>query len=228
MSHEIREKVKTFYDELNSVENHRYKSWEHCYFYFQADNPNFETDKACLHLAFYLASWGMYRGSSPLLQKDYKIHMEVVEKLWNLESKQYLQSLDFSNLQDADISDIVKLMNEIKKIYAKHKVEEKDVSASNTLVTKILLGTIGCVPAYDRFFIDGLKQCGISPKSAPSKKSLQSVVNFYCEHKKEFDAVANHIEKSNKSAVKYPPMKLVDMYFWQIGYDKAEAEKSKN
>jgi hypothetical protein len=52
------------------------------------------------------------------------------------------------------------------------KVEEKDVSASNTLVTKIMLGTIGCVPAYDRFFIDGLKQCDILPKSAPSKKSL--------------------------------------------------------
>lgn len=34
-----------------------------------------------LQLAFYLASWGMYRGSSFLLQKDYRIHIPVVKEL---------------------------------------------------------------------------------------------------------------------------------------------------
>lgn len=34
-----------------------------------------------MQLTFYLASWGMYRGSSFLLQKDYKVHVPVVEEL---------------------------------------------------------------------------------------------------------------------------------------------------
>lgn len=38
-------------------------------------------DYLSLQLAFYLASWGMYRGSSFLLQKDYKIYIPVVEEV---------------------------------------------------------------------------------------------------------------------------------------------------
>lgn len=45
-----------------------------------------------LQLAFYLTSWGMYRGSSLLLQKDFTVHLPVVKallseeftSLWNL------------------------------------------------------------------------------------------------------------------------------------------------
>ena len=38
-------------------------------------------DYLSLHLAFYLASWGMYRGSSFLLQKDYKVLVPIVEEV---------------------------------------------------------------------------------------------------------------------------------------------------
>jgi hypothetical protein len=40
-----------------------------------------DDDALSLHLAFFLASWGMYRGSSFLLQKDYTIHRPVVRLL---------------------------------------------------------------------------------------------------------------------------------------------------
>jgi hypothetical protein len=42
-------------------------SWEHCYRFFNSRTRNVllaEKDSAALHLG-YLASWGMYRGSSP-------------------------------------------------------------------------------------------------------------------------------------------------------------------
>ena len=38
-------------------------------------------DEAALQLGFYLASWGMYRGSSFLLRRTYTVHEEVVERL---------------------------------------------------------------------------------------------------------------------------------------------------
>lgn len=74
-----------FYDEIKSDDNARYRSWEHCYlqFYKARTQNNVDIDYLCLQLAFYLASWGMYRGSSFLLQKDYKVHMPVVLELLN-------------------------------------------------------------------------------------------------------------------------------------------------
>lgn len=72
-----------FYNELRADSNGRYRSWEHCYKCFNdaRNNSASDLDYLSLQLAFYLASWGMYRGSSFLLQKDYKVHVPVVEEL---------------------------------------------------------------------------------------------------------------------------------------------------
>jgi len=62
----------------------RYRSWWYCYSAFSDAfiNPGTEDrDHLALSLAFYLASWGMYRGSSFLLKHDYKIHRAVVDYL---------------------------------------------------------------------------------------------------------------------------------------------------
>jgi len=44
-------------------------------------DPSPDYDYLSLHHAFYLASWGMYRGSSFLLQKDYKVLTPIVEEI---------------------------------------------------------------------------------------------------------------------------------------------------
>ena len=68
-------RASSFYKKIEDDKYHRYKSWEHCYRYFKKNkNKELNYDYAALQLAFYLASWGMYRGSSILLWKDYKIH----------------------------------------------------------------------------------------------------------------------------------------------------------
>src|ERR1022692_2990337 len=80
----IKNEILEFYDSLASDPNHQYRSWEHCYGYFRQRGALWtesQHDIASLHLAFYLASWGMYRGSSALLWKDYKIHKLAVSKL---------------------------------------------------------------------------------------------------------------------------------------------------
>src|SRR6266487_3864954 len=81
---DIKDNTLLFYKQLLIDPNHRYRSWEHCYLHFQKhDSFNCEEDidTATLHLAIYLASWGMYRGSSQLLQKDYRVHAPVVREL---------------------------------------------------------------------------------------------------------------------------------------------------
>lgn len=71
--------ANTFYETMSNDENGRFHSWEHCYKCFHdARTGSFhDDDYLSLQLAFYLASWGMYRGSSFLLQKDYKVHNEA-------------------------------------------------------------------------------------------------------------------------------------------------------
>jgi len=212
----IHELVANFHNLLVADKNHRYRSWEHCYSYFIIDDANLNIDIASLHLSFYLASWGMYRGSSFLLWKDYRIHTEVVEKL--LQNKE-LQQLDFSSIRDAELERIIDLSGWVKDWYRNNiktvNGESKTINVTDTLVTKIILGTLGCIPAYDRYFIDGMRKSGIS-YSKLSKSNLKSVVGYYKKHQKDFDRVQIAIyENSN---VHYPAMKLVDMYFWEIGF----------
>src|SRR5277367_3731731 len=164
---EIKSQILKFYDKLAKDANHRYRSWEHCYAYFRKSGLGSEEehDTASLHLAFYLASWGMYRGSSALLWKDYKIHIPVIAKLREQKYKSlwHLDSLD-KNHDHNTCESIMKLVEEIAKIYQSQiksvDGKEEDYKPSGALITKILLGTLGCTPARDRFF-----RIGFRPKS---------------------------------------------------------------
>ena len=51
----------------------RNTSFDYCYNYFKTtEDLTADLEKSCLVLGFYLASWGMLRGSSFLLQKSIK------------------------------------------------------------------------------------------------------------------------------------------------------------
>ena len=81
------------------------------------------------------------------------------------------------------------------------------------------------MPAYDRYFIDGLRVKGLS-YSGLKPGNFNSVVKFYNDNISSFNYANNRILES--SGVNYPPMKLVDMYFWEIGFeaDKKSSNKS--
>ena len=104
---EFIKKTGEFYGELKVQDRHRYCSWEHCYaqFYEARQNPEKPNiDNLSLHLAFYLASWGMYRGSSFLLQYDYTIHTFVVEEILKQAKDEIMSFLKGTNEQIARIS----------------------------------------------------------------------------------------------------------------------------
>lgn len=68
----IAQLIRAYHGDLAGDEHHRYRSWEHCYRFFRragAAEISNQRDHAALHLGFYLASWGMYRGSSFLLKQ---------------------------------------------------------------------------------------------------------------------------------------------------------------
>lgn len=231
MNINIVDTISKFVDRREQDPNHRYKSWEHCFKYFQNDNRKLREerfDNACLNLAFYLASWGMYRGSGGLLWKDYKTHGEYLNKI--LEDKyEPLKNLDITKIRGEDSPILIKifeLTNQIREIlsginYWKSIGGENTITATDALVTKILLGTIGCAPAYDRFFKDGCRilnsrsRSKISPYTQFNAKSYLSLVEFYKKNYKQFSEASEIVEQ--KLDMKYPQMKLIDMYFWQLG-----------
>jgi hypothetical protein len=206
----IKETVMRFYDEMATAANHRYKSWEHCYEYFNSNDVKFDADIAALHLAFYLASWGMYRGSTVLLQHDYKFLTPLIPILMEYQGKIDINADEYPK--------IILTLKDALSISDDENNQERH--PTDTLVTKIIMGTLGVTPAYDKYFKDGLK---ISKSNITQKfgtKSLQGVQAFVASHKQELEAVQQQIQQSKESKVTYPLMKLVDMYFWQIGSGK--------
>lgn len=215
--------IEKYLEEIIEDEFHRYRSWDIC---FQAFSVSKQTDMLALELAFYLASWGMYRGSGGLLQKNYLIHTDAVVILFS-ETNQKLKCNQSNEVTSKSINTILEVKKELTIHYSQQKFkrgvkEEKNISPTDTLLSKIMLGTLGCVPAYDRYFIDGLKEMKMTHTSF-NEASLKELFDFIGDNENEFDQAQKLIlSKTNKH---YPLMKILDMYFWQIGYEKEIKEK---
>lgn len=213
---EIQEKIRAYFDSMTS-EHHRYRSWEHCYQYFRTRTYEViavERHHAALQLAFYLASWGMYRGSSFLPRHAYTAHLGVVDQLL-APSLSILWEQEFG-AGDNDDTLVPTILEATKRVRDGYRpfVRTDEARASDTLVTKVLLGTFGCLPACDRYFITGFKSAGF-PYSYVNAEFIERVLWFCQSNLHVLRDEQTRI--AGQSGVHYPLMKLVDMYFWQIG-----------
>ena len=213
--------AQTFYDDARANENGRSRSWEHCYRVFRdaRTDPSPDYDYLSLHLAFYLASWGMYRGSSFLLQKDYKVLSPIVEKVLKPEYD-CLFGVACADLQEPDVQTRLKnVSDDIAKHFRpiRDEVAGREVASqvSPVLITKILMGTLGCVPAYDRFFVDGIKKYKVTTQEY-SPSSVLALADFYEAHNDRLEEARRGMRTDD---LIYPQMKLLDMGFWQIGFE---------
>jgi hypothetical protein len=216
---DIRSKVESYHQSMVDDANHRYMSWEHCYSHFrghEAWRSVADFDLAALHLSFYLASWGMYRGSGFLLQKDYRVHVPIVRVLCHNDYRS-LWKLNPVSASDKHVELIMALWSGLRDAYRSKikKVDGKkrEVDPSDILLTKIMLGTMGCVPAYDRSVIAGLGACRIRPKSF-GRKSYRALLEFCRDNAADFRALKI---RTRDGTLTYPIMKLLDMYLWQMG-----------
>jgi hypothetical protein len=220
-----------YHSQVSNDEHHRYKSWEHCFRFFQRNYNKLHMedilDHSSLQMGFYLASWGMLRGSSFLFAKDYLIHTyflkDVVADKTNIcyfahESKRYLEPQDFMGIDE--------LIGKTKLAYSKNIKSVngglQEIHVTDTLASKILLGVYGNVPAYDRYFKEALSLFAI--RTSFDEQSLLQLVDFYKDHFTEFDSFRTNYRTEY---FYYPPMKLIDMFFFQIGLMMDDPEKHK-
>lgn len=220
---DLSKQVKDFH---NKVKNeHRYASFDYCYNFFKnstADEIANDYEKACLHLSSYLASWGMYRGSSFLLQEKSMYHyMPIIKYIEETKRKKSnIWNIDVNNYTPKNIDLILETYEGIKKLL------ELGERADLTLITKIMLGVFSCVPAFDTLFKTSMsdifrkasqnstiKYCGFSNLS---KKSLTAISSFYNANQQEIDILCQKITTitfdNTKSNINYNKAKIIDMY----------------
>jgi len=91
----------------------------------------------------------MYRGSGFLLQYDYTIHLGVVNRLFTPEFSELWgrgQEFGGGDNDEALVPTIVEVCKAVREAYSCFG------QASDILVTKVILGTLGCLPAFDTYF----------------------------------------------------------------------------
>lgn len=213
--------------EVSEEKYHRGKSWEYCYVFFR-NYKKLRSDKelldlGALHLGFFLASWGMLRGSSFLLQMNYRYYVPVIrvlikEKyndLWNVDWFNKEKQEEYINLLfelNKELRHVMERENNIKNKKGENK------KPSDTLITKIIMATLGCTPAYDIYFKEGLK---LKDKQGNSftKKSFSRLLNL-CRKDKSLSKIYEKHIPTLEVSIKYPPMKLLDLYLWRLGGGK--------
>ncbi|OGS21688.1 MAG: hypothetical protein A2252_11655 [Elusimicrobia bacterium RIFOXYA2_FULL_39_19] len=190
--------------------NNRYASFDYCFNYFRQfykDNSieqlatNANMQNSCLQIASYLASWGMYRGSSFLLKyKSITNFKGLIKGITEIDNRVW--TIDVDKYDNSMIQLLLNTKKTIKDLLGNEN------NPSDTLVSKIMMGVFGCVPAFDQLFRRGM---GIYTFN---KKSLEVIANFYNSNKSDIDGF--HIqtidfttEKSTKYI--YTKAKLIDM-----------------
>jgi hypothetical protein len=217
LNQEIATVASNFKNQSNPED--RYTSFDYCYNHFkQTKDLTQDMEKSCLTLAFYLASWGMLRGSSFLLQKSARHYQSAIEYINGLDKSYW--GIDVDSYSEEN-------MEKILDVYAnlRRKLIQNDKTTHLTLITKVALGVFGFIPAYDQYFVKSFKElfkkekCGFS---VLNKTSLTCIKTFYDHNQDEIDRLANStfttdFTTGNKTIITYPKAKIIDMYGFTAG-----------
>lgn len=234
--------------EFHTKNHGRFLSWERCYKFFKVNEEVFLSKtrvelsdlyrQAELELGFYLASFGMYRGSSVLLIKDSSIYSNLISSLFD---KVKEERKNKANAQEEGLKYEDKLNSKLYKacdIWVKKlKGEENSYYDNKILITKILMGIFGYVPAFDRFFKEGLriakeqderfKKLTIYVKDIDKWRQAEGETSGFITEQlaKDFSKLDFRFHAPYDEAEQYPLMRKIDIYFWFIGFCSYESDK---
>jgi len=190
----------------------RYASFDHCFNYFQVHGESGQTanlasqsgmQMSCLHLGFYLASWGMFRGKAALLQHSSRALLPAVEMIAN--APPIMWTTDVVDYDENRIEAILDFKDKL--------TEKVPGGQSDTLTSKIMLGVFGCVPAFDRYFRTGFHVSGFS------RSALREVHDYYNKHKEIIEACRDFTIGFDgvPTERRYTQAKVIDMIFFIEG-----------
>jgi hypothetical protein len=191
----------------------RYISFDYCFNHFQSHrelgrlaelaSPS-GMELSCLHLGFFLASWGMLRGSAALLKRSIKHYAPLIEVIASVSPNVW--EIDAHAYTNESIELLLETARQLRTALPE--------GASDILVTKIMLGVFGCVPAYDTYFKRGF---GVSTFG---RKSLLKIAQFYLDNAEAIEAhrvPTLDFMSGSETRRKYTRAKVIDMIFFVEG-----------
>ncbi|PYS60059.1 MAG: hypothetical protein DMF74_19710 [Acidobacteria bacterium] len=204
----------------------RYSSFDYCFNYFQTFRDEgriqelsqpAQIQASCLQLGFYLASWGMLRGSSFLLEKSVKFYEPLIEGIATFDNRAWAVDADSYGANN------IRLLLDCREMIKESLGWEH--RPSDTLITKIMLGVFGNVPAFDDYFRKGF---GVH---SFGKNSLNRIADFYEKNKSAIDR--NDIYTLDYASGeftkrKYTKAKIIDMVGFIEGIRKQSVAMGKN
>ena len=196
----------------NRGPNNRYASFDYCFNYFQSARQAGQLSRlvsasnielSCLQLGFFLASWGMFRGSTALLQRSSRYYEPLIAYIATVRSN--IWDVDANSYTDEAIELIFQTQREVARCMPDE--------ASDVLISKIMLGVFGCVPAFDTRFVKGFR-------GTFSKRSLRRIGDFYDQHREVIEAnrvTTLGFQRGTTTKRRYPRAKVIDMIFFIEG-----------
>lgn len=172
---------------------------------------------SCLQLGFYLASFGMLRGSTVLSKKSIGYLKKLIILISN--SKRNLWKIDVDSYNKDNIRDLLELYKKIKKALSKSADQRKPTV---TLITKIMLGVFGNVPAFDINFKKGL---GVA---IFNENSLSEIKKFYTKHENEICNLkipTFNFFTGKRTQIYYTKARLIDICGFQKGLNKLKRRR---
>ncbi len=229
--------IKTLVQQFETQRNaeHRYASFDYCFNYYRAFKEEGrlsdlvakdKIEKSCLHLGFYLASWGMFRMSGKLGQRVNARHFGPVireistwkgghlfARVWDIDAQDY---------KDAETRQLlIRCFKAIGPL-----IVLSDQKARRTLVTKVMLGIFGCVPAFDDLFTHTFKSLYGKTQGCAftqfNDDALSKLADFYHHHSATIGELASatktlDFETGKCTQRSYKKAKIIDMIGFQAG-----------
>lgn len=205
---------------MNIGPNDRYASFDYCFNYFQSFREQGRAKDiaapenmqlSCLHLGFYLASWGMFRSSTVRSRSVHQFRpvVELIAKsprdVWELDANAYSHKACVMLVDTA-----AEIKNSLRF--------PPGTRPTPTLATKIMLGAFGNVPAFDRRVRAGLRADGLVGRFG--RRALEAI-GEYCQQ--NADLIERErlrtldFETGGHTQRRYTRAKVVDMIFYVKG-----------
>ena len=241
MSNSIKKDIYEYHTDPQNqtldASKHRFASYDFCHSYFLRNRESLSSkmEESCIYLWSFLGSWGMLRGSSVLLKENSPASLrKVVEciaktpkEVWDIDVEQYDD--EKCRKQIIDLYNSIKLA--LKEGSSHFDCKGNQIppfeNPSRTLVTKIMMGVFGIVPAFDTFFCDvfGSLYHGKGFHSGNfSHDCLAAIYNFYFQNKRQLDSIKIAVIDFDGKPIEgmyYKKAKLIDMYGFTKGVLKA-------
>ncbi|MCR5424274.1 MAG: hypothetical protein K6E93_05865 [Bacteroidales bacterium] len=204
----LEKEINSFIGQRGDNITHRYASFDFCYNYFFNNKGKLSGDNlqiSCCQLWAYLSSWGMVARGNVMQSKSYAILKDVIAYINN--------HPEYYNIKITDTDYVEKVQQLYTDIDNKLNITEQ--KNRKTLVTKIILGTYACCPAFDSRFC---RTFGASTQGKLSDRDLKKVVAFYTneKNKKIIDNFSKRTlsfdKKTPEKCHQYTPAKIIDMY----------------